>query len=123
MVNVEVVDMTDGNKETAGDERGARRGEWGRSLKDGALGLISEGKKQYSIAQYGAVWCSMEAEVSVKQALVRGRCASNFTALTIFKYTLQAVLAVRAALTTTARYAGNSSSRQVIEATPLPAER
>jgi hypothetical protein len=41
-------------------------GEWDRSLKDGALGLISEGKKQYSIAQSGAVWCSMEAEVSVK---------------------------------------------------------
>jgi len=27
MVNVEVVDMTDENKETAGDERGARRGD------------------------------------------------------------------------------------------------
>ena len=49
------VDMTDENKEAQQDERGARRGEWYRSLKDGALGLISEGKK-HSIR---TVWCSL----------------------------------------------------------------
>lgn len=66
MVYVEVVDMTDENKETQQETKEAHDGGWDRSLKDGALGLISEGKKQYSIVQSGAVWCSMEAEVSVK---------------------------------------------------------
>jgi hypothetical protein len=66
MVYVEVVDMTDENKETQQETKEAHDGGMGQKLKRRSTWPDKRRQEEYSIAQSGAVWCSMEAEVSVK---------------------------------------------------------